>query len=79
MAYIHAKCPICFKTKDFDKYKKIFNKKLWFISIDDFYKNEWFVDLNKLKQIAPEINWLADRDAVDPENFSIDGFKFATH
>jgi len=79
IAYVHTKFPICFSKKEFHIYKEILSYRLWFVSIDDFYKNEWFVDLDKLRQEVPDINWLASKDAVDPESFSIAGFRFATH
>ena len=78
-AFVHTKYPICFCMNEFYRYKEIWSNRLWFVSVDDFHKNEWFVDLNILRQIAPEINWLADKDAVNPEKFSIDAFRFATH
>jgi hypothetical protein len=78
IAYIHSRCPICFAKKEFEKYMEVFGSKLWLVLIEDFYKDEWHVDLNKLAEIAPEVSWCASKDAVDPDKFSIDGFKFAT-
>lgn len=44
-----------------------------------FNKPEWFVDVSLLKSIASEISWNAGPDAVNPNCFSIDDFRFAAH
>ena len=78
MAYVHVKFPICFAADIFKKYKKRFADKLWIVSIEDFDKDEWCVDLEEMEWTAPEIQWMASVEAVNPESFSIDGFRFAT-
>jgi hypothetical protein len=79
VAYAHEKLPICFCSSEFEKYKTVCSDVLWFVATEDFYKDEWFVDLKKLKETIPEIQWCACIEAVNPESFSIDGFRFATH
>lgn len=78
-AYVHVNFPICFATKRFIDEMREYSDRLWFVGTNDFNKDEWFVDLVKLKQIAPQIDWRTCKDAVDPDCFSVDGFKFATH
>ena len=79
VAYIHEKLPICFYSSEFAKYKTIYSNVLWFVETDDFYKDEWFVDLKKLQETAPELQWRASVEAVNSDSFSVDGFRFATH
>ena len=79
VAYVHAKLPICFYSSEFERYKIIYSNILWFVATGDFYKNEWFVDTKKLREIVPEVQWRTCVEAVNPESLSVDGFRFATH
>jgi len=78
-AYIHVKLPICFYASNFEKYKKLYSGVLWFVKTEDFDKDEWFVDLKKMRELVPELSWCACVEAVNPKSFSVDGFRFATH
>jgi len=79
VAYLHKELPICFYLKEFKKYKATYSDILWFVKTEDFDKDEWFINLKKLQELVPEIQWDACIDAVDPASFSVDGFKYATH
>ena len=83
VAYIHLKFPIGFVKKEFmcfiNKVKVRIPIHVHLVIIKDFFDLEWHVNLNALKLIAPEISWNASVDAVNPDCFSIDGFRFATH
>jgi hypothetical protein len=78
VAYVHEKLSICFCLNEFDKYRNIYSDLLWFVKTEDFYRDEWFVDLKKMQETVPELPWRASIEAVNPESFSIDEFKFAT-
>jgi len=76
---VHVKLPICFCSNGFAKYVTLYSDILWFAATDDFNKDEWFVDLDKMREAVPEVSWNACGDAVNPDSFSLDGFRFATH
>lgn len=78
-AYIHARFPICFATDEFSKVECVFASLLHIVRITDFYEENWYVDLEKMEWYAPEITWRCSEDAVNPNAFSIDDFRFATH
>ena len=79
VAYVHSLLPICFCSKEFGKYITPWSNALWFVTTEDFAKEEWFVDVKKLQEVSPEVHWLACDEAVNPESFSIDEFFFAAH
>ena len=79
VAYVHEKLPICFCSSEFERYKIIYSNVLWFVATKDFYKDEWFLNLKKLQETVPEIQWRTCVEAVNPKSFSVDGFRFATH
>jgi len=78
IAYVHLRFPIGFAKKEFENFAKKFKKSIHILTIDDFSNPEWIVDLNTLNVIASEISWHASVEAVDPNGFSIDDFRFAT-
>ena len=79
LAYVHLKFPIGFAKKEFRCFANQFANSIHVVTIDDFDVPLWYVDLEILKSIAPEISWNVCVDAVNPERFSIDDFRFATH
>ena len=79
IAYVHLKFPIGFAKKKFEYYANKFKDNIRILTVDDFNTVEWFVDLEMLKVVASEISWHASVDAVNPNRFSVDDFRFATH
>jgi len=79
VAYVHEKLPICFYLIEFDKYKDLNSDILWFVASEDFYKREWYANLDQLREMIPELTWSASVEAVNPDSFSVDDFRFATH
>ena len=79
VAYIHTNYPIGFAKEEFHSFSKMFDKNISIVTIDDFNAPLWSVDLESLRTIAPEISWNACVDAVNPNCFSIDDFRFASH
>ena len=77
MAYVHWELPICFCAREFSKYRTLWSNVLWFVETEDFAKEEWFVDLERLREIAPEVHWLAEVEAVNPDCFSLEELDFA--
>ena len=74
LALIHSKFPIAIVSPEFRKYNRkagyIFSKRIHTVKVRDFNKNFFRVDLTKLKELAPEIDWIYIPDAVDPQAFS---------
>lgn len=74
LALIHSRFPIGIVSHDFRKYDRkagnIFFKRIHTVKVRDFNKPLFRVDLKKLKELAPEIVWLYDPHAVDPQAFS---------
>ena len=79
VAYVHIYFPIGFAIKEFHCFAAKFDNSINIVEIDDFTAPLWCVDLEILKTVAPEITWNASVDAVNPDCFSIDDFRFATH
>ena len=62
---------------DFQNIKKsIENFEIVFT--ENYYADEWFIDVTKLKKEISEIYWHASEAAVNTSCFSLDDFYFAT-
>ena len=48
------------------------------VFVDDYYSENWFIDLTNLKQTIPELYWHTSEGAVDTSSFSLDDLYFAT-
>lgn len=79
VAYVHLKFPIGFAKKEFICFATRFKNNIHVVAIDDFDTPEWFVDMNILQSFSPELSWYESEDAVNPNCFSIDDFRFAIH
>ena len=76
IAILHTKFPICFAKPNFKEFCTQYNK-FWTIFTDSFDNEEWFVDIDQLKNIE-NISWHASKEAVNPNSFSVFDFRFAT-
>jgi hypothetical protein len=77
LGVLHGKFPLGFiHEKAYDDFRDLNFYHL--VKVKSFDKIEWKADLQELKHIAPEINWLCDEEAVNPNGFSINDFVFAT-
>lgn len=74
-----AKIGIVFvrKTYKFSKIKNVIDM-LEIVFVDDYYSENWFIDLTNLKQTIPELYWHTSEGAVDTSSFSLDDLYFAT-
>jgi hypothetical protein len=48
------------------------------VYVNDFSTQEWFINLDSLKNNVPEIIWPISNDGVNPKGFSLDEFYFET-
>jgi hypothetical protein len=48
------------------------------IKVDSFEKDEWGVDKQEMKKIAPKITWRSEDAVVNSKKFSVLDFKYAT-
>lgn len=76
---INAKIGVAFIRKDY----KIENIKdaidiLEVILTADYSSDNWFIDINNLEQMIPELYWHASEEAVNTSGFSLDDLYFAT-
>ena len=82
-AVIHSKFPIAFVKGNFRKYDRraghVFSEKIHIVKVQDFEKRLWFVDLAKLKELAPEITWISSPEALDTELFSVFDYVYAVN
>ncbi len=82
-ALIHSKFPIGIANESFleseHAFGHLFSKEIHIVKTEDFNKELWFIDLEKLKDIAPEIKWIAGPDAVDSASFSALDFAYAVN
>ena len=82
-ALIHSKFPIGIANESFleseHSFGHLFSKEIHIVRTEDFNKELWFIDLKKLKDIAPEIKWIAGPDAVDSSSFSALDFVYAVN
>ncbi len=82
-AVIHSKFPIAFVKGNFRKYDRragrVFSGKIHIVRVRDFEKRLWFVDLAKLKELAPEITWISSPEALDAELFSVLDYVYAVN
>lgn len=53
-------------------------ESLFIVEVVDFSSDEWFVDLDILREKTPEIDWNATMDAVNIEKMSLSDLYFAT-
>lgn len=76
---INARIGINFVRKNYLKQisNKIFLDCELFIT-EKYSEDEWFVDLEKLKEEVSEICWHASESAVNPNKFSLNDLYFAT-
>ncbi len=82
-ALIHSKFPIGIANESFleseHAFGHLFSKEIHIVKTEDFNKELWFIDLEKLKETAPEIKWIAGPDAVDIASFSALDFVYAVN
>lgn len=76
---ISAKIGVAFirKKYEFHNIESVINT-LEIVYVDDYSSDNWFVDLNVMKQIVPELFWHASEGAVNINRFSLDDLYFAT-
>ena len=74
LALIHSKFPIAIVSPEFRKYNRkagySFSKRIHTVKVRDFHKKLWHVDLKKLNELAPEIDWTYYPYGVDTQAFS---------
>ena len=82
-AAIHSKFPIAFAEGDFHKYDRkagrVFSEKIHIVKVQDFNKPIWFVDLARLKELAPEITWVSGPEDLDVSAFSVLDYVYAVN
>jgi len=80
VAIIGVKIPIAFIASKFEDDLKFCElmKKLFIVTIDDFDKEIWTIDLDEYRHNIPELEWHVSEDAVNPNAFSTSEFWFAT-
>lgn len=76
---ISAKIGVAFIRKNY-KFSNIKNviDMLEIVFTDDYCSDNWFIDLDNLKQMIPELYWHASEGAVNTNSFSLDDLYFAT-
>ena len=74
-----AKIGLAFIRKSYNYYNiKDAMDVLEIVVTEDYCSENWFVDLNELKQLIPELYWHASEGAVNVNSFSLDDLYFAT-
>lgn len=76
---LHARFPIGFIHESvYEDFKNLNFYHL--VKVNDFEKQEWSVDLQEMKNIAPEITWYdTDENAVSSKKFSVSDFEYAAN
>lgn len=76
---IHVKLPIAFVCNSYD-YSCIGAclRNIEIVYVDSFSEDEWSVDLGRLKDKVPEIDWHTSIDIVNPDSFSLSDLYYAT-
>lgn len=76
---INTKIGIIFARKSYERKIPhfLFSKYEIFIT-ENYDKDEWFIDLAKLKSEVSQISWHASEGAVNPNKFSLNDLYFAT-
>ena len=73
-----CKIGICFVQGILDNiYYELLNK-LNIVFVGDFSIEEWYVDLDKMKENVPEIFWHSSMDIINPNRFSLNDLYYAT-
>lgn len=79
---IHTKIGIVFLKKDGDLFLgKVFDDlfdNLYVELTEDFSTEQWHIDLARLIQEVPEIDWHSNENTVNRNRFSLDDLYFAT-
>ena len=76
---INSKIGIIFARKSYESKipQVLFSMYEVFIT-ENYDKDEWFIDLAKLKSEVKQISWHASEEAVNPNKFSLNDLYFAT-
>lgn len=76
---INAKIGVAFirNSYEYDNIKNVIYM-LEIVYVDNYSAKNWFVDLEQLSRVIPEIFWHASEGAVNVNSFSLDDFYFAT-
>lgn len=79
VAMLNTKIGIAFVSEGSSFCKRIENtKELETVIVKDYDKQDWSIELEKLKREIPEIEWHACGEAVNPAKFSIKELYYAT-
>lgn len=76
---ISAKIGVAFirKCYEFNNIRNVVDM-LEIVFTNDYYSDNWFIDLADFKQRIPELYWHASDGAVNTNGFSLDDLYFAT-
>lgn len=76
---MNSKIGIIFARKSYESKisKDLFSKYEIFIT-ENYDKDEWFIDLERLKSEVNQLSWHASEEAVNPNEFSLNDLYFAT-
>ena len=76
---INSKIKIIFARKNYIKNipKEMFIK-YEIVIVDNYGQDEWYIDLEQLKTVVPEIVWHTSEDAVNSSKFSLYDLYYAT-
>ena len=80
LGIVSVDVPIAFVTEEFARELKALNQSwgMKVLSVEDFDKAEWHVDLEILRDTFPCLIWHVSADEVDPKHFSIEDLWYAT-
>ena len=70
---------ILFVKKNYaNRVPKAFHSRYEVVYVDNYNDDEWSVDVKRLKNEIPELDWHTSEDAVNPNSFSLNDLYFAT-